>query len=121
MQYMLMIHEGEDAYSGADGASVMEATIAGHMKLAEKLNEAGVEWSGERLREAHTATTLRYEGGGAPALHDGPFAETHEELGGFYIVDAPDLDAAIEWAKLIPIPGKGAVEVRPVYPAEEMA
>lgn len=120
MQYMLMIHESEDAYSGNDGAAVMAATIAAHMKLAEKLNEAGVEWSGERLREAHTATTIRYEGGGKSALHDGSFAETHEELGGFYIVDVPDLDAAIEWARMIPIPGEGAVEIRPVFPEEEM-
>jgi hypothetical protein len=120
MQYMLMIHESEDAYSGEDGASVMEATLAGHMKLIEKLEAEGVEYSGNRLREAHTATTLRYEGGGKAALHDGPFAETHEELGGYYIVEAPDLDAAVEWARMIPIPGKGAIEIRPVWPAEEM-
>lgn len=120
MQYMLMIHESEDAYSGADGAAVMEATIAGHMKLIEKFEAEGVEYSGNRLREAHTATTLRHEGEGKTVLHDGPFAETHEELGGYYLVEAADLDKAIEWARMIPILGKGAIEIRPVWPGEEM-
>jgi len=120
MQYMLMIHESDDAYSGADGAQVMEATVAGHMKLIENFMADGVKWSGNRLREANTATTLRHEGEGKTALHDGPFAETHEELGGYYIVEAPDLDAAIEWARMIPVPGKGAIEIRPVWSDEEM-
>nr|WP_298928346.1 YciI family protein [uncultured Erythrobacter sp.] len=119
MQYMLLINESEDAYSGENAAQVMEETLAGHMKLIEKLAESGVEWSGNRLREAHTATTLRYSGQGEGALHDGPYAETHEELGGYYIVDAPDLDAAVEWARMIPIPGAGAIEIRPIWPNEE--
>ena len=119
MQYMLLINESGDAYSGDDAAQVMEATLAGHMKLIEKLTESGIEWSGNRLREAHTATTLRYSGEGEGVLHDGPFAETHEELGGYYIVDAPDLDKAVEWARMIPIPGAGAIEIRPIWPDEE--
>jgi len=119
MQYMLLINESEDAYSGDDGAQVMEATLAGHMALIEKLTTSGKEWSGNRLKEAHTATTLRYKAGEA-ALHDGPFAETHEELGGYYIVEAETLDEAIEWARMIPIPGDGAVEIRPVWPDEEV-
>ncbi|MEQ8826279.1 MAG: YciI family protein, partial [Parvibaculum sp.] len=92
MQYMLLIHESEDAYAGEDGAQVMEATLAGHMKLIEKLTASGTNWSGNRLREAHTATTLRYDDGGEGVIHDGPFDETHEELGGYYIVEADDLD-----------------------------
>ena len=119
MQYMLLINESEDAYSGPDGAKGMEATSGGHMALAEKLTASGKPWSGERLREAHTATTLRYKAGEA-ALHDGPFAETHEELGGFYIVEADTLDEAIEWARMLPIPGDGAVEIRPIFPEDEM-
>jgi hypothetical protein len=51
---------------------------------------------------------------GAQTLHDGPFAETKEQLGGYYLIDAPDLDAALGWARRIPMPGKGSVEVRPV-------
>ena len=119
MQYLLLINESEDAYSGEDGAQVMEATLAGHMALIEKLTASDTEWSGNRLREAATATTIRYKAGEG-ALHDGPFTETHEELGGYYVVEAATLDEAIEWARMIPIPGDGAVEIRPIWPDEDM-
>ncbi|MEL7197325.1 MAG: YciI family protein [Pseudomonadota bacterium] len=119
MQYMLLINESEDAYTGEDGARVIEDVLAGHMKMIEKLSASGNHWSGNRLREANTATTLRYENGGQGVVHDGPFAETHEELGGYYIIEADDLDSAIEWARMIPIPGNGAIEIRPVWPDED--
>ena len=115
MQYMLLIHEDESAYAGENGQAVMEATLAGHMKLMEELTAKGVEFTGNRLKGADTATTIRYENGGEGSLHDGPFAETHEELGGFYLIEAKDHDEAVRWARMIPIPGKGAVEVRPVW------
>jgi hypothetical protein len=108
-----MINEDESPYAGPDGAALMEATLAGHMKLAEDLVAAGIPFSGERLKPASTATTVRSDNG-VITLHDGPFAETHEELGGFYIIDVPGLDEALEWAKRIPVP-KGGVEVRPVW------
>ncbi|MBA4045142.1 MAG: hypothetical protein C0471_12090 [Erythrobacter sp.] len=114
MQFMLMINEDESAYEGEAGAALLEATLAGHMKLAEDLIAAGVPFSGERLKPAATATTIRWDNGAA-SLHDGPFAETHEELGGFYIIDVASLDAALEWAKRIPVP-KGGIEVRPIWP-----
>ena len=57
---------------------------------------------------------MRYDHG-TTTLHDGPFAETHEELGGFYIIDVASLDEALEWAKRIPVP-KGGIEVRPIWP-----
>jgi hypothetical protein len=116
MQFMLMINEDERAYAGPDGAALLEATLAGHMKLAEDLVAAGVPFSGERLKPAATATTIRWDNGTA-SLHDGPFAETHEELGGFYIIDVASLDEAISWARRIPVP-KGGIEVRPVWPME---
>jgi hypothetical protein len=118
MQYMLLITEDESIYGGDDGAKLMEATLAGHMKLIEALSVSGREWSGNRLKGADTATTIKYTGG-VSALHDGPYSETHEELGGYYIVDADDLDGAIEWARMIPLPGNGGVEVRPIWPNEE--
>ncbi len=114
MQFMLMIHEDESAYAGPDGAALLEATLAGHMKLAEDLVAVGVPFSGERLKPAATATTIRWDNGAA-TLHDGPFAETHEELGGFYIIDVPGIDEALEWARRIPVP-KGGIEVRPLWP-----
>jgi len=114
MQFMLMINEDESAYAGEGGAALMEQVLAGHMKLAEDLVAAGIPFTGERLKPAATATTVRSDNG-TVTLHDGPFAETHEELGGFYIIDVPGLDEAIEWARRIPVP-KGAVEVRPGWP-----
>lgn len=114
MQYMLLINEDESFYEGDDGAKRMEATLAGHMKLIEELVASGMEWSGNRLQGSATATTIKYKAGEG-ALHDGPFAETHEELGGYYIVDTDTLDQAIEWARKIPVPGDGAIEVRPVW------
>ncbi len=114
MQFMLMINEDESAYAGPEGAALMEQVLAGHMKLAEDLVAAGVPFSGERLKPAATATTIRWDGG-KESLHDGPFAETHEELGGFYIIDVASLDDALAWARRIPVP-RGAIEVRPVWP-----
>ena len=116
MQFMLMINEDESPYGGPDGAALLEATLAEHMQLAQDLVAAGIAFSGERLKPAATATTVRFDAG-AVSLHDGPFAETHEELGGFYIIDVASLDEAIAWAKRIPVP-KGAIEVRPVWPME---
>ncbi|KPP96525.1 YciI family protein [Erythrobacter sp. HL-111] len=116
MQFMLMVNEDESAYAGSEGAALLEATLAAHMKLAEDLVAAGVPFSGERLKPAATATTLRFDRG-AVSLHDGPFAETHEELGGFHIIDVPGLDEALEWARRIPVP-RGGIEVRPVWPME---
>ena len=117
MQFMLMINEDESAYAGEGGAALLEATLAGHMKLAEDLSAANIWFSGERLKPAATATTIRFDHGSA-TVHDGPFAETHEELGGFYIIDVPSLDDALAWAKRIPVP-KGAIEVRPIWPMSE--
>ena len=85
------------------------------MKLIEELSAKGDEFSGNRLKDASSATTIRYENGGEGSLHDGPFAETHEELGGYYVIEAADHDEAVRWARMIPIPGKGAIEVRPIW------
>ncbi|GAB5349509.1 hypothetical protein TMRO357_01692 [Alteriqipengyuania sp. 357] len=116
MQYMLMIYEDESFYEGEDGTARIEETLSGHMKLVEELMASGVEFSGNRLKEAHSATTIRYTNGGEGTLHDGPFAETHEELGGYYVIEAADHDEAVRWARLIPVPGKGSVEIRAIWP-----
>ncbi len=115
MQYMLLIHEDESIYGGEGGQALLEATLAGHMKLIEELSAKGVEFSGNRLADASSATTIRYENGGEGTLHDGPFAETHEELGGYYVIEAADHDEAVRWARMIPVPGKGAIEIRPIW------
>jgi hypothetical protein len=79
--------------------------------------DAGVHLGGEGLQPSSTATTVRIQEAGDPIVSDGPFAETKEQLGGYYLLDCKDLDDALAWAKRIPMPG-GTVEVRPVMDYE---
>jgi len=75
--------------------------------------EAGVMVAGDALQESDTATTLRIQQQAEPIVSDGPFAETKEQLGGYYVLDCKDLDEALAWARKIPL-SSGAIEVRPV-------
>jgi hypothetical protein len=79
--------------------------------------DAGVHLGGEGLQPSSTATTVQIRESGEPIVSDGPFAETKEQLGGYYLLDCKDLDDALAWAKRIPMPG-GTVEVRPVMDYE---
>jgi len=79
--------------------------------------EAGVHLGAEGLQPSATATTIRIQESGDHIVTDGPFAETKEQLGGYYLLDCKDLDEALDWAKRIPMPG-GTVEVRPVMDYE---
>lgn len=110
MQYLLLIAEPE----GPVEEAVMADIIAKHMKLGADLVAAAVPFSGNRLKESSTATTITYKDG-RRTLHDGPFCETREQLGGYYLIDVADLDAALKWAGQIPLLDGGKVEVRPVW------
>ena len=113
MQYMLLIYEPQDAYAGDTGQSTLEDVVARHMALAGELRASGVQRGGAGLQGVETATTVVTQGG-QQTLHDGPFAETREHLGGYYLVDVPDLDAALAIARRIPGVDGMKVEVRPV-------
>ena len=108
MKYMLLIYENEAEYAGEAGEKLGARIIAGHMALTEELAASGIEWSGSELASAATAATVTRDG----VVHDGPFAETREQLGGYYMVDAPDRETAIVWARKIPLSPGGKVEVR---------
>jgi hypothetical protein len=109
MRYALLINERPGAYAGLTGDE-RAAITAEYIALRHDERVTG----GERLRPADTATTVR-AGDGALLLTDGPFADTKEVFGGFYIVEAADLDAALELAARIPaIRLGGCVEVRPL-------
>ena len=112
MQYALLIYEDEALYRGGDGRA-LEEVIAAHRALAGELAAQGILKGGSGLKTSDTATTVR-KADGQHALHDGPYAEAREQLGGFYLVEAPDLDAALAIARRIPLAGDGAVEVRPL-------
>lgn len=110
MQYMLLIFEAERAYREP---SAMQAVVQAHMKLAAEMREKGVMKAGDGLQTSDTATTVKTNGG-AQTLHDGPFPETREQLGGYYLIEAADLDEALAWARKVPCSDGGGVEVRPV-------
>ncbi|WP_454713871.1 YciI family protein [Caulobacter segnis] len=111
MQYALLIYENEELYRGDNGRALDEI-ITAHVALAKAMEAEGILRGGSGLNTGDTATTLR-KTGGQYALHDGPFAEAREQLGGFYLIEVPDLDAAMAVAKRIPLAGDGSVEVRP--------
>ena len=113
MQYMLLIYEPEKAYEGAEGEPMLMGIVGKHMALSAAMREAGAMQAGAGLQPAATATTVRTSASGQ-TLHDGPFAETREHLGGFYMIEAADLDAALIWARQVPVAPGGMVEVRPV-------
>jgi hypothetical protein len=109
-QYMLLI------YVPTEGGPSPEELAAQHPRwnaYTEALQEAGVMAAGDALQGGETATTVRVRDD-ETVVTDGPFAETKEILGGYYVIDVPDLDAALGWAARIPSAPYGSVEVRPV-------
>jgi hypothetical protein len=113
MQYMLLIYEPEDAYQGAAGQKTLSEIVARHMALAGELRAAGIQQAGAGLQGSETATTVATNAG-KQTVHDGPFAETREHLGGYYLIDVPDLDQALAIARRVPVVDGGKVEVRPL-------
>src|SRR5438034_7370191 len=112
MQYLLLIYGNENAMLNApkEAASQM---IGAYNAYTEALTKAGVRVGSNRLRPTSEATTVRNPNGKKSVLN-GPFAETKEQLGGYYLIEAPDLDAAIAIAKKVPLTKDGAIEIRPV-------
>jgi hypothetical protein len=112
MQYMLLIYGDESVWntmSSQQMAKVMEE----YVDYSNQLAAAGVLRGGSELAPVATATTVRVRNG-KPLLSDGPFAETREQLGGYYLIDVPTLDDAIHWAAKVPSAPIGAIEVRPL-------
>jgi hypothetical protein len=112
MQYALLIYEDEAVY-GSDDSPVMQRIIGEHMQFGQQVGPAIVGGAG--LKGTSAATTVR-GANGSQTVHDGPFAETKEQLGGFYLIDVPDLDEAIAVAKKIPLAASGSIEIRPLLP-----
>lgn len=114
MEYMLLIHSDPSGFAKLTPAQAAEG-MAAYGAYNEALVKAGVMRGGNRLRPAQTATTVRVQAGKTEVLN-GPYAETREELGGYYVIEAPDLDNALAWAARCPGASHGVVEVRPVWP-----
>ena len=112
MQYLLMIYRSE-AEAGKMDAAARQVMLADYGAFTQSIIQSGNFKAGDALQPATTATTVRVRDG-KTLTTDGPFAETREQLGGYYLVDAKDLDAAIAIAARIPGARFGSIEVRPI-------
>ena len=117
MQYMLLLFNDPKGFEALPPSAVSEA-LAAYGAYTEALQKAGALVSSVRLRSAGTASTVRLNSGKTEVL-DGPFIETREELGGYFLIDAADLDSALAWAARCPGASHGSIEVRPVWPRED--
>ena len=113
MQYLLLIYGNEAGMQAASKAD-MEKMVAAYGAYTEAMKKAGVLAGANRLRPTSSASTVRVTDGKSKVL-DGPYAETKEQLAGYYMIDVPDLDAALSWAARCPGASVGAIEVRPVW------
>jgi hypothetical protein len=111
MKYALFIYEDEALYGPEKDGPAIQEIVARHMAFNRELGAARVGGAG--LKGTKSATTVRTSNG-LKTIHDGPFAEAREQLGGFYLIEAPDLDAAIAIAKKVPVLQDGAIEIRPL-------
>jgi len=111
MQFMALIYNAEGSDASYEGG--MPQIMADYNKFGEEARAAGVMVAGDALEAVSTATSVRIRNG-KTELTDGPFAETKEALGGYYLLECKDLDQALEWAAKIPTAKYGTIEVRPV-------
>ena len=118
MQYLLLIYEAEEIWDSKTDDE-KRAVLADHGLLHERLQQDGVSYSGEPLMPTATAVSLRNRGGNLQ-VSDGPFAETKEQLAGFYLVDVDSVEQALEYAALIPHVHTGTIEVRPLDDHSEL-
>ena len=113
MKYLLMVYGSEQAMM-ALSKETMEQAMAAYGAYTEAVKKAGIYLGSNRLRPTKSASTVRVAEGKTQVL-DGPYAETKEQLGGYYMIDVPDLDAALSWAARCPGASHGAIEVRPIW------
>ena len=113
MRYALLIYASEQDWA-SQSEEQAQAQFQDYMSFTKDIVDRGIYQSGEALQPTATATTVRVRDGETLST-DGPFAETKEQLGGYYLIEVPDLDAALSWASRCPGARYGTVEVRPVW------
>ena len=113
MEYMMVIYEGEGDRATRNDPERYGAHHASWMAYIQAIAQTGMMKSGNGLQPPETATTVRLRDG-RRQVQDGPYAETKEQLAGYFIVDAPDLDTVLDWAARCPAAPGGSIEVRPV-------
>jgi hypothetical protein len=112
MKFTVMIYESESDFAARTDPKRKDAYWGAYRAYTKALNDAGVMAGGAGLQPPHSATTVRARDG-KRQVQDGPYAEAKEQLGGFYVIDVPDLDQALEWAARCPAAAWAGVEVRP--------
>lgn len=112
MKYLLSIYADEKGFASATPEQIQQ-TIEAYNSFTQEVKDKGIFLSGEGLEPTSSATTVRVRNG-ETLTTDGPFAETKEQMNGYYLLECNDLDEAIEWAGKIPGAARGSVEVRPV-------
>jgi hypothetical protein len=115
MQYMLLLNEPESEFAKRNHPEHAAAYWGGWNAFIGAMAQAGVIVKGDGLLGPQSATTLRVRDG-QRLVQDGPFADTKEQLGGYFVIEVPDLDAALDWAAKAPSALSASVEVRPVMP-----
>ncbi len=113
MKYAVLVYETSQDFADRDDDAKKAGYWGAHSVYAQALRDQGIAAGGAGLLPPRTATTLRQRGGSRQVV-DGPYADTKEQLGGFYLIDVPDLDAALAWAQKCPSITTGSVEVRPL-------
>lgn len=113
MQYLLVLYVNESGWTKLSKAE-QEQGVAAYTAYTEALTKAGVLKGANRLQPSTSATTVRTANGKTQVL-DGPYVDSKEQLGGYYLIDVPDLDIALSWAARCPAVGHGVVEVRPLW------
>ena len=113
MKYMLLIH-GDEAQRQAASAEDSQKLLAVYMAYTQAMKDAGVYLAGDPLQPSTTGASVRVRDGKTQVL-DGPYAEAKEQLAGYYLVDTPDMDAALAWAARCPGASHGTMEVRPLW------
>ena len=120
MQYMMMLNETKAEFDKRDHPQHTAEYWGGWNAFIGAMAQAGIVVRGDGLRGPELATTLRIREG-KRSVQDGPFADTKEQIGGYFVIEVPDLDAALEWAAKAPCAHHGSVEVRPVLPMKPPA
>lgn len=115
MNYSIFIYETKDDFAKRGDPAKQEAYYNGWMKYFEMLGAAGIMRGGSGLMPPDTATTVKLRGS-QRLVEDGPYADTKEQLGGFFMIEVADLDTALDWAAKCPAASSGALEIRPNMP-----
>jgi len=115
MKYTVLVYESEADFGARTDPARKEAYWGAYRAYTQALNAAGVMVGGAPLQPGHLGTTIRHKAG-QRQVQDGPYAEAKEQLGGYYVIEVPDLDTALDWAARCPAATSGAVEVRPNLP-----